>query len=63
MWPQNYMTLENIYILYIANRSRWKSFSDGQASSNSLENFRGLPIPLKISLAWPDPSFAQGVND
>ena len=33
-------------ILYIANCSRWKSFADGQASSNSLENFHGFPTPL-----------------
>ena len=26
---------------YIANCSRWKSFTDGQGTSNSLENFRG----------------------
>ena len=34
------------HILYIANRSRWKSFVGGQASSNSLESFCGLPTPL-----------------
>ena len=33
---------------YIANHSRWKSFTDGQASSNLLENFRGLLTPLKM---------------
>ena len=31
---------------YIAYRSRWKSFVDGQVSSNLLENFGGLPTPL-----------------
>ena len=35
-------------IPYIANHLRWKSFVDGQASSNSLENFGGLPTPLKM---------------
>ena len=34
-----------IYIPYIANRSRRKSFTDGQASSN-LQNFCGLPTLL-----------------
>ena len=33
-------------IPYIANRLRWKSFMDGEASSNSPENFRGLPTPF-----------------
>ena len=33
-------------LLYIANRLRQKSFADGQASANSLENFCGLPSPL-----------------
>ena len=33
-------------IPYIANHSRWKSFADGQAISNLLENFRGLLTPL-----------------
>ena len=35
-----------MYILYIANCLRRKSSADGQASSNLLENFHGLPTPL-----------------
>ena len=35
-------------IPYIANRSRWKSFTDGQGTSNSLENFRGSFTQVKI---------------
>ena len=35
-------------IPYIANRSRWKSFADGQGITNSLENFRGLLTPVNL---------------
>ena len=37
-----------IKIPYIANRSRWKSFADGQGITNSLENFRGLLTPVNF---------------
>ena len=35
-------------IPYIANCSRWKSFADGQGTSNSLENFRGSFTLVKM---------------
>ena len=41
-----YTYISLIHIPYIANRSRRKSFADGQASSNLLENFPSLPTPL-----------------
>ena len=37
-----------INLPYIANRSRWKSFADGQGITNSLENFRGLLTPVNL---------------
>ena len=37
-----------VKIPYIANRSRWKSFADGQGITNSLENFRGLLTPVNL---------------
>ena len=37
----------SIRVPYIANCSRWKSFADGQGTSNSLENFHGSFTPVK----------------
>ena len=36
------------HIPYIANRSRWNSFADGQGTSNSLEKFRGSFALVKM---------------
>ena len=36
-----------IELSYIANCSRWKSFADGQGTSNSLEDFLGSFTPVK----------------
>ena len=40
--------MTSVNIPYIANRSRWKSFADGQGITNSLENFRGLLTPVNL---------------
>ena len=43
-----YLKTKVSIILYIANCSRWKSFADGQGTSNSLENFHGSFTPVKM---------------
>ena len=50
-WDGMHMYSRNVIIKlipYIANRSRWKSFADGQGITNSLENFRGLLTPVNL---------------
>ena len=46
--PKGLNTVLPNLIPYIANRSRWKSFADGQGITNSLENFRGLLTPVNL---------------
>ena len=48
MQDTQWITVHKFKIPYIANRSRWKSFTDGQGITNSLENFRGLLTPVNL---------------
>ena len=41
-------TIRSDSVPYIANCSRWKSFVDGQGTSNLLENFRSLFTLVKM---------------
>ena len=46
-WPYQFPH-HHLAIPYIANCLRWKSFADGQGTSNLLENSRGSFTPVKM---------------